>query len=209
MGALYRFDLNPFISKYGLTQYIETGTGEANGLLHAFSYPFIDYYSVDIDEELIVDAWKKVHERTDIAPIKVHLAASRSIDALREWIPNLDSSPCLFFLDAHFPGADFHKISYEESIREYKQDAFPLGEELRIIVDTRDTSKDVFIIDDLMLYEDGAYDGGVEWKFQWLQKELDLETDSSFLYDILRDTHDLVKDTRDQGYLVATPKEKE
>ena len=59
----------------------------------------------------------------------------KSTEALDEHVPELPAdAPTLFFLDAHFPGADFHKCSYEESIREHKQDAFPLEEEVDIIL---------------------------------------------------------------------------
>ena len=75
----------------------------------------------------------------------------------------------------------------------------------------RDVSGDVFIIDDLMLYDkDGDYESisqGVEWRYGWLQKELELETNADFLYEAFSDTHDLNKLLTDQGYLVITPKE--
>ena len=60
-----------------------------------------------------------------------------------------------------------------------------------------------------MLYEDGDYDSikeGVVWKYGWLQEEMNLETSSSFLYDLFKDTHDLKKDLRHQGYMIMVPK---
>jgi len=120
--------------------------------------------------------------------------------------------PTLFFLDAHFPGADFHKCTYEESIRFYKQDAFPLENEVKLILANRDVSRDVFIIDDYILYDgEGNYETikqGVVWKYGWLQEELNLKTNSQFLYNSFKDTHELQKDLRSQGYLIATPKKK-
>jgi hypothetical protein len=129
---------------------------------------------------------------------------------LEEYVPQIPKdSATLFFLDAHFPGADFHKCTYEESIRKYQKDAFPLEEEVDIILKGRDISKDVFIIDDFVLYEDGEYDClnyGCVWEYDWLQEELDLKTNSKFLYDTFKDTHNLKKDLRSQGYLIITPK---
>ena len=66
------------------------------------------------------------------------------------------------------------------------QDAFPLEEEVNIILKHRDVSKDVFIIDDLVLYQkDAKVDSiseGVVWKYIGLQEELNLQTNAEFLY---------------------------
>ena len=89
------------------------------------------------------------------------------------------------------------------------KDAFPLEEEVQIISKNRDVSKDVFIIDDFILYEEGDYDCinyNCVWEYGWLQEELDLKTNSQFLYDMFEKTHDLTKDLRSQGYLIITPK---
>ena len=133
-----------------------------------------------------------------------------STNAISNDLPKIPKEEnILFFLDAHFPGADFHKISYEESIRQYKEDAFPLEQELKLIINNRDVSNDVFVIDDFMLYESGDYDTikeGVIWKYNWLQEELNIKTESSFIYELFKDTHNFKKDTRHQGYLVITPK---
>jgi hypothetical protein len=116
----------------------------------------------------------------------------------------------LFFLDAHFPGADFHKMTYEESIRQYQEEAFPLENELRIIKSLRDISKDVFIIDDFVLYDkDKNYESikrGQVWQYEWLQQELNIKTESGFIFDLFSETHNFEKDYRHQGYLIMTPK---
>ena len=143
----------------------------------------------------------------------IEFLIGRSSDILEEYVPKIPKkSAALFFLDAHFPGADFQKCTYEESIREHKQDAFPLEEEVDIIINNRDTSNDVFIIDDLILYEKDAkvdcIEEGIVWEYGWLQDELNLQTSSNFLYDKFEKTHDFRKDLRDQGYLIITPKQK-
>ena len=205
MGALYAFELQEFIDKYNVKIYFETGTGEGISLKHALRYQFDELYSVDIDKELIRRSLVLKQKRKNL-----RLISGKSTEVIEKYVPQIDdSSPVLFFLDAHFPGADFHKISYEQSIRHFKQDAFPLEEEVNAILRDRDVSKDVFIIDDFMLYEDGDYDSikeGVVWKYGWLQEEMNLETSSSFLYDLFKDTHDLKKDLRHQGYMIMVPK---
>jgi len=204
MGELHRFDLQPFVEKFNLKTYFETGTGKAVSLRHALRFSFDDYFSVDIDSELIEEASYLKKECVNLTLIE-----GFSKDAIRDIVPVLDNQKAvLFFLDAHFPGADFHKISYENSIRKYKKDAFPLLGEIQLIKSLRDTSKDMFIIDDLMLYEMGDYgcfQEGVFWKYEWLQKELGLETSSEPIYEAFENTHSFKKDLRDQGYLLITP----
>jgi hypothetical protein len=193
-------------SKPGGEPGTETGTGKGECLSHALQYPFKNYYTVDIDEELVEQVYKNV----DNYAKDINLLVGKSTDILEEYVPQIpQESPVLFFLDAHFPGADFHKCTYEESIREHMKDAFPLEEEVQIISKNRDVSKDVFIIDDFILYEEGDYDCinyNCVWEYGWLQEELDLKTNSQFLYDMFEKTHDLTKDLRSQGYLIITPK---
>ena len=209
MGLLREHKLTDYIDRYNLKYYFETGTGKAECLEYALRYPFEEYWTVDIDEELIEESFNKFKNMSK----NINLLIGKSIDILDEYIPQIPKeSPTLFYLDAHFPGADFQKCTYEESIREHKKDAFPLEEEVDVILEKRDVSKDVFIIDDLVLYEEGDYaclNEGCIWEYGWLQEELDLKTDSKFLYEKFEKTHDFKKDLRSQGYLIITPKQNE
>ncbi|MEK9697651.1 MAG: hypothetical protein VW270_17935, partial [Candidatus Poseidoniales archaeon] len=171
MGCLRRHELTGYIKDYGLEYYFETGTGQAEALQHAVNYPFKKCYTVDIDEDMVEYSYNKLK---DESTCDIEFFVGKSTEALDEHVPELPADvPTLFFLDAHFPGADFHKCSYEESIREHKQDAFPLEEEVDIILKHRDVSKDVFIIDDLILYQKDAkvecLQQGIVWKYDWLQ----------------------------------------
>jgi hypothetical protein len=125
---------------------------------------------------------------------------------LEDLVPKLPKEkPVLFFLDAHFPGADFHKISYEESIRQFKEDAFPLLKEIKIIKKHRDISKDVFIIDDWKLYDrDKNYEHS-EWLYRELQKELGLITMPNQIINEFENTHNFEINLSHQGYLILTP----
>lgn len=208
MGSLRDHKLNDYIKKYNLKYYFETGTGVGDCLSYALNYDFDEYYTVDIDEDLVSKTYatlKRVNKN-------INFLIGKSTDILDEYLDQIPKeSPILFYLDAHFPGADFHKCTYEESIREHKIDAFPLEEEIDIIISKRDCSKDVFIIDDLVLYEPGDYTwvlAGNNYEYGWLQEELGIKTDSSFLYEKLEKTHNFEKDLRHQGYLIITPKEK-
>jgi len=209
MGLLREHKLTDYIDRYNLKYYFETGTGKAECLEYALRYPFEEYWTVDIDEDLIEESFKKFQNMRK----NINLLIGKSIDILDEYVPQIPKeSPTLFYLDAHFPGADFQKCTYEESIREHKKDAFPLEEEVDVILEKRDISKDVFIIDDLVLYEEGDFEClkvGCVWEYGWLQEELDLKTDSKFLYEKFEKTHDFKKDLRSQGYLIITPKQNE
>jgi len=209
MGLLREHKLTDYIDRYNLKYYFETGTGKAECLEYALRYPFEEYWTVDIDEDLIEESFKKFQNMSK----NINLLIGKSTDILDEYVPQIPKeSPTLFYLDAHFPGADFQKCTYEESIREHKKDAFPLEEEVDVILEKRDISKDVFIIDDLVLYEEGDFEClkvGCVWEYGWLQEELDLKTDSKFLYEKFEKTHDFKKDLRSQGYLIITPKQNE
>ena len=209
MGLLKQHKLTDYINKYNLKYYFETGTGKAECLEYALRYPFEEYWTVDIDEDLIEESFKKFQNMSK----NINLLIGKSTEILDEYVPQIPKeSPTLFYLDAHFPGADFQKCTYEESIREHKKDAFPLEEEVDVILEKRDISKDVFIIDDLVLYEEGDFEClkvGCVWEYGWLQEELDLKTDSKFLYEKFEKTHDFKKDLRSQGYLIITPKQNE
>ena len=201
--------LTDYIDRYNLKYYFETGTGKAECLEYALRYPFEEYWTVDIDEDLIEESFNKFKNMSK----NINLLIGKSTEILDEYVPQIPKeSPTLFYLDAHFPGADFQKCTYEESIREHKKDAFPLEEEVDVILEKRDISKDVFIIDDLVLYEEGDFEClkvGCVWEYGWLQEELDLKTDSKFLYEKFEKTHDFKKDLRSQGYLIITPKQNE
>ena len=209
MGLLREHKLTDYINKYDLKYYFETGTGKAECLEYALRYPFEEYWTVDIDEDLIEESFNKFKNMSK----NINLLIGKSTEILDEYVPQIPKeSPTLFYLDAHFPGADFQKCTYEESIREHKQDAFPLEQEVDVILEKRDISKDVFIIDDLVLYEEGDFEClkvGCVWEYGWLQEELDLKTDSKFLYEKFEKTHDFKKDLRSQGYLIITPKQNE
>lgn len=209
MGLLREHKLTDYIDRYNLKYYFETGTGKAECLEYALRYPFEEYWTVDIDEDLIEESFNKFKNMSK----NINLLIGKSTEILDEYVPQIPKeSPTLFYLDAHFPGADFQKCTYEESIREHKKDAFPLEEEVDVILEKRDVSKDVFIIDDLVLYEEGDFEClkvGCVWEYGWLQEELDLKTDSKFLYEKFEKTHDFKKDLRSQGYLIITPKQNE
>ena len=201
MGELNIFNLQEFINKFKCQIYVETGTGIGVCLSHMLQYGFDRHYSIDIDEELILEAKEKFKNKN------VEFYNDFSHKALAKLVPTLPADKVvLFFLDAHFPDADFGKTTYEESIRTYKEDAFPLLNEIKTIKEYRDISKDCFIIDDWKLYDpDQAYEFG-GWEHKDLQESLGLKTCSSEILENFKDTHDFRVILRHQGFLFITPK---
>jgi hypothetical protein len=207
MGSISSFNLTPIIEKYNTKIYVETGTGIAECLTYANKFSFDKLYSVELDGDLANEAKLKVPSE------KVEIINDYSTNGLKNNIlPNLPKDePVLFFLDAHFPGADFHKISYEESITQYKEESLPLKLEVDIILENRDISKDVFIIDDWFLYQpELTYEANntKNWPYSELQKSLNLiqDDDATNIISRFEATHNIEVDPRHQGYLVITPK---
>ncbi len=95
------------------------------------------------------------------------------------------------WLDAHFPGADFGKSAYN-SIAD-KNLRIPLESEMRKICQLRDVTKDIFIIDDLRIYEDGPFQNG-----NWSERLKIGGSGIGFVYDLLDKTHHILSDYGDK-----------
>jgi len=201
MGELNIFNLEHFNTKHNCEIYVETGTGIGVCLKHALNYNFNNYYSIDLDGDLIDQA------KINFPQENINFIHNYSSEALKDLLPSLpEKEPILFFLDAHFPGADFGKMSYEQSIREFKNEAFPLLNEIKIIKKYRDISKDCFIIDDWKLYDKTKnYEMG-GWDYEDLQKELNLVTNGDVILNEFKNTHNHEVKLRHQGFLFVTPK---
>jgi hypothetical protein len=76
-----------------------------------------------------------------------------------------------------------------------------LEKEVRTIKQHRDTTKDVFIIDDLRVYEDNNYSDG-----NWPLKSQVGGDGIDFIFELFQDTHNIERDLRHQGFLIITPK---
>jgi hypothetical protein len=101
----------------------------------------------------------------------------------------------LFFLDAHFPGADFKGSKYNV----FAVDAIPLKEELLLIKKYRPNCQDVIICDDARIYViDDYQNGNVEW--------LQVPGGMSFVYEIFPDRK-INLDLSDEGYIIIGRKD--
>jgi len=191
MGELFLHDL----SKYGCDVFIETGTGKGTGLSHALKYRFAELYSIEINETLFTECKQKFQSP------RVELLNDTSVNGLDRILRNMyPNNRILFWLDAHFPGADFQLANYDDDIP--MNTKLPLREEIAVIAKYRQGCKDVFIVDDLQLFEDGDYE--LKTPPEFLRK---YRTSNQFIYDTFGATHAFTKDYRHQGFLILTPKQ--
>jgi hypothetical protein len=166
MGQLTNFDLTSLIDDYCLKNYVETGTGMGISLSHALSYKSLDnLFSIEIDPQLANS--RLLHQQISEAKSTTQTAKvlnSDSISGLRVLLQNvINESPTLFFLDAHFPGSDFFSVPYGDSVDASSTAGIPLLLEMAEISNSRNSAKkDLIIIDDLFLFEDGEFAFGTE-----------------------------------------------
>lgn len=187
--------LAAFRDKHGIREMVETGTGKGESVSFA-SNSIHRIYSFEINAQVFEEAANRFITNKNIRIYNVE-----SVFGMKKIFKYYNfREPILFFLDAHFPGADFGHAGYgdekDEKIR------LPLQSELETIVQLRgkDIRKDVFIIDDLRIYEDGPFEAG-----PWDLKEQLGGHGIDFVYDLFAETHYIEKDYRYQGFLLLTP----
>jgi len=196
MGELKFFDLSQTIQDYSLSIFIETGTGLGGSVESILGYGSMDQiYSI----EIIQDLYNKCVEKFKSFP-HVKIINNNSYEGLKQLLPTIPrEANILFWLDAHFPGADFHFTTYESTDDQNLR--IPLESEINLIYSLRKDCKDLFIIDDLRIYEDGPYEAG-NWS-----KRKELGGDGlDFITDKYKSTHVIHRDYNHQGYLFLIPK---
>lgn len=185
MGELNQHDL----SRFDCSVFIETGTGKAVGTSHAVSYP--QFKQLHTIEKIPL-----LHEysKSTIKDPRLTFHLGDSVEVLKSLLLSISTEDkILYWLDAHFPGADYQLAPYT-----FDDDSMPLKRELSVILELRGVQKDSFIIDDLQLYEDGP--------FQFFNPNLPIKKSGiGFLEDIFSSTHRIQRDYRHQGFLIVTP----
>jgi hypothetical protein len=141
---------NYYLQSYGCNVYVETGTGHGGTLGKAYQH-FKRCYSVDVDQKLVINALN--------AYPNAKVGLGYSTDVLEKWLSSGEFSQedrILFFLDAHFPGADYRGAAYTVE-GEY---AVPLQKELELIKKYRPNGRDFIICDDARIYMLGPFEYG-------------------------------------------------
>ena len=182
---------------YDIKNFVETGTGQAE----------VVQTVVEADDTLNVHTIEVIPEIYDknkinfsyLKDINWHLGTS--FDILPEILPDLKGTT-LFWMDAHFPGADFGLSSYGDEKDDDKR--LPLKKELETIVSNRDVTNDVFVIDDLRIYEDGPFGDG-----NWEDREKYGGDGIEFIEELFDETHYVVKSYNAQGSILLFPVSKD
>jgi hypothetical protein len=199
MGTLRFFNLQPLMESFGCRHLFETGTGLGDGVQYASYFRFERIWSVEIHPDIAATARERFAGDTRIAILE-----GSSEEALKSVLPGVGhASPIIFWLDAHFPGADFGLASYQDE-RDVDR-RLPLQRELELIAKLRQPCRDVLLIDDLRIYEDGPWEQGPMPEFAQTLPPAMRNIDF-----VLRgpwaQTHDLQRFPQHTGYLALTPK---
>jgi len=196
-NPLNKLDLQLLCDKYNIQVYVETGTGEGNSLISALKLNRINkFYTIDLDTDILKSTSNKIGNLHNIIYIN-----DNSINALNTILLELKNvSNILFFLDAHFPFADFKKISYEESITKYHNYATPLKNELELIYEFRHNNNDLIILDDLRIYKDDNFSDG-----NWENRIKYNIGNEQFIYNIFSDRI-ITEYYTEQGFILIEPK---
>lgn len=197
MGNLAHFDLQQIRETHGLKSFVETGTGDGNGVVKALLAGYEVIHSIEIDTELA--SLLKLRFRKNPV-VTIHEGDSREL--LEGIVRQLPLEPALFWLDAHFPGAELGIQGYGAEPDPEKR--FPLKREVETILNIRRGIADVILIDDARIYQDGPYRLGnipSDWKpLEGLERGLE------FVRQGFGKTHGVVVDYADTGYVMITPK---
>lgn len=188
MGALKDIDIKTLQKRFNLKTFIESGTGNGDGLTTACTADFEKIYSIEIIEHHA----KVMHERYKHDD-RVTILCGHTVDVLTAILPLIEDN-IFFWLDAHFPGADLGIAGYEDEKNEDIR--LPLELELRTIKSLRKGKKDVITFDDLRLYKNqgrGAIYSTIMPKR--------LFSSDTFYEEILTDSHTFVECLQDYGIL--------
>lgn len=204
MGDIKIFDLAKLIDEFNIKTFCETGTLHGDAVEYVRSLSNTDnIISIEIIPQLAAKA--KLRFETDD---RVKIICDDSSKAMYSICNNINTN-ALFWLDAHFPGADCHMKKYDDEQR--AKTRTPLKTELQNIYRRRVKYRDVIIIDDLWLYEHGPFEWGtfnehMEKYHNGIKREDICKESSAFIYEMFESSHDIKRIPNHQGYLLITPK---
>lgn len=194
MGNLKRFNLKEYIEKYGSKFLIETGTWHGAAVEYALEFKFEKIFTIELLKEYYDGCVEKFKNNDNVI-----LLNGTSPECLLEILKENEVGNTIFWLDAHLP--DQYDKSIPSNYKENDELLIPLKGELKSIVENKNVLNDVFIMDDLRIYEKGGFRKG-EWS-----KVIDSGHGGiDFVFDLLGKTHDVQRIYDDEGYILCTPK---
>jgi len=194
MGRIKRFNLKKLMLQNQADFFFETGTWKGDGLAYAATFPFKKLYSSEIIETIAKNAVERFKNNN-----RVIIINKSSTDALKQYGITLQGNT-IFWLDAHFPGAEEGINGYNEIEEETIK--LPLQKELEMIAARKKSFKDIILIDDLRIYEEGAFESGN------LPESVipPNNRNTNFVETLFGNTHNIIKLYQDEGYLALLPK---
>jgi len=193
MGLLKRHDIRLMKRMFDIDLLIETGTYKGESVAHALRCGYQKIITIEIIESLAKQAQEQFADFSGVLVVNAESAPGINSLFLSGKIDQKEK--ILWWLDAHLPqhySNDYDQLTDKNII-------FPLKGELTAITKNRDVSRDIFIMDDLRLYEDGPFLNGN------CSKGTRPFSNHNFVIELLGATHKITKDFRDEGYLVALP----
>jgi len=172
--------------------FIETGTYKGEGLAAVMdALPCIYYHSIEANEVFFEEAERHL---AGLHTLGYSIYHGDTVDLIPRAVDSAGPSQAVFFLDAHFP-SHYGYAGVTE---------FPTLMEVEVIVKRdRDHSRDVIVIDDLLLFY------GLKTEVAFIaqdgihQRDIgDLEEIEGLLYP----THHVIRVMNGGGHLVALPK---
>ena len=103
MATLSDFDIANFFNTYKLTDFVESGTLYGDSVAKSLELGFKRAWSVEIEEELFNRCCARFVN--DPRVCLFHGSSHTLFDPLCQLLSASDRN-CLYWLDAHFPGAD-------------------------------------------------------------------------------------------------------
>jgi hypothetical protein len=196
MGRLFTFDLSYYIKQYNITHFVETGTGEGDTLDYLSKLNLEEYHSIEINNIIYNRCINRFQNNLNI----IKLYNDTSYNGLEIILSNIPKDKnILFWLDAHFPGADSNLSSYSSESNDIIR--IPLESEIKLISQMRQGCKDLIFIDDLRIYEDGPFTNG-----NWNERKILGGDGIDFIFNNFSSTHDITRNYQDEGYIILTPK---
>ena len=205
MGDIKIYDIENATRLGNIDYFVETGTlhGDSIEYVRNNSKPLKKYISFEVMKSLSKKAADRFKDDS-----RVEIIHGDSAELLSNTIKDLDGN-ILFWLDAHFPGADVGERIYGDESDPNRN--LPLRSEISAIKERAGKYHDIIIIDDLWIYEDGDYEWGtfdshMETHGYSLRRE-DLKCgNAEFIRKAFNSTHSIKKITKYQGSLIITPR---
>jgi len=185
--------LEQMCRKFEIKNYVETGVGKGHAMKYVLDLGCIDQaYGIELDNRLF-ETYEKIFTNQ---PVEFFYGYSH--EQMENVLKELDKNPTLFWLDAHFPGADYFGEGYGSEKDFIKR--LPMEEELRIISKNRDISNDIIFMDDLRIYVDRDFA-----MCNWEDRKTIGSDGYDFVEDLIGETHTINEHLGDEGYLLAFP----